>query len=349
MLFRLLALASFCPLLLACDRPQAVCAAPHVTQAIVGGAADEQLLGLGQAERAALVYLRGTVSGEPALCSGVLIGARWLLTARHCLPIVLDPLHSIGNESGAFATAEQHFEHPELDLMLLRITTAPITVQPLPWADASDAPAPRSLVELAGYGVTRADAGGLDALHFLVAEATQRDDAGVLSVDGLGESGACDGDSGGPMLQRLSSGALGVVGILSSGSQSCTGNDAYTLTESADAWLRARVGAPALATSCAALSAQGRCFGERAVSCQGSRAVANDCAAPLACGFDVRANGFRCVQPKHDPCEGVSDLGECDGTDARRCERGQLVTEACGACGVDCVRSAETGRVGCGP
>jgi hypothetical protein len=61
-------------------RAEKSCHTPRVAQAIVGGTATESLLGLGPEARAALVYLRGTVAGEPALCSGVLVAQRCTAT-----------------------------------------------------------------------------------------------------------------------------------------------------------------------------------------------------------------------------------------------------------------------------
>lgn len=305
----------------ACQPKIVPCPAPSVAQAIVAGASDERFLGLDDAGRAAIVLFEGTLEGEPARCSGVLVGDGWIATAAHCEPL-LD------------ATTERR-RHPTLDLMLVRERS--LGAGALPWADTL--PELGALVEQAGFGGGRQPSA--PSLLFNVAQVT-RVTADTITVEGIGESGACGGDSGGPLLARLASGGVGVLGWLANGSQSCTGSDRYVSAAVADAWLRANVGPPSDEARCGAIDASGRCYGERAVYCRDGLAVSEACAT---CGFDVATGGYRCVTT--DPCGGVSDLGECRGDDATWCEGGVLVSTACASCGSKCLRSNATGAVVC--
>lgn len=98
------------------------------------------------------------------------------------------------------------------------------------------------LVQLAGFGTDVLSPPG--PRRFLV-ETLKRVMEESLLVDGQGKSGACAGDSGGPLLMRARSGAPVVVGILSKGSPSCMGEDIYVRVDKVSSWLREHVAAPA--------------------------------------------------------------------------------------------------------
>ncbi len=62
-----------------------------------------------------------------------------------------------------------------------------------------------------------------------------------IITDGAGVSGACNGDSGGPLLTRDASGELQLAGVLSGGSASCTGVDEYVRADAIADWATARI------------------------------------------------------------------------------------------------------------
>jgi hypothetical protein len=86
-------------------------------------------------------------------------------------------------------------------------------------------------VELAGYGVS--ESRGAGSLAFVV-EAITRVEESHLVVDGRGTTGACAGDSGGPLLGTTAEGDVRVLGVLDHGDASCTNEDFYTR---ADRWV----------------------------------------------------------------------------------------------------------------
>lgn len=323
--------------LCACEqqRVQSECGPTTLVQGIVGGSKMEQLLGMGLQDRAALIAMQATIGGEPSLCSGVLIGDRWILTAAHCEVLLDDPAHTLSNASGAFGAVVERVRHPSEDVLLIRASVPPPDALPMPWGGAQTLLS-GELVEMAGFGVDRGS--GFGALQFVVAAVTEVGD--MLKVEGLGASGACDGDSGGPLLRRLETGAVGVIGVLARGSQSCTGVDVYTPTSRIDAWLTQNVGAKTASTRCGTL--ESRCFGARAVSCAADQAVSVRC--PDACGYNNGA--YRCLEKGGDACSGITELGECRGPDALNCDQGQVVVRKCSACG-GCVVASASGRAQC--
>jgi hypothetical protein len=273
----------------------------------------------------------------------VVIAPDWLLSARHCaeagsiLGVRLDA-------AGGLARALELHSHPELDLALVKLEPGSLPVEPIP---ASSDPAGPALLgspaQIAGHG-----AGSPDGAAGFLAVTIDEIGAHEISVNAGGLGGACLGDSGGPLLVRGADGAIRVAGILRAGSATCRGQDHYTRVDAATSLLESRIGPPVTpATPCGSLDGAGRCYGERAVWCENGSTRAQDCAAPLGCGWDANFAGFRCVEPASDPCAGVDDLGQCDGDVAVRCEGGVLRHTSCASCGTSCSRAPSSGRAAC--
>ncbi len=100
-------------------------------------------------------------------------------------------------------------------------------------------------------------------------------------------------------------------------------------------------------TSCGELTAAGECEGQIATWCENETRQTQDCSAVAGqiCGVDATAMGSRCIA---DPCQGVSELGDCQGTTARACIDGALATVDCAVCGQQCDVNAALGA-GCVP
>jgi hypothetical protein len=317
--------------------------------ALLNGSEQAEFLGLAPTEQAAIVQLETNAASGEALgsCSGVAIGARWLLSAAHCVPegdsarIVI----SLGQNAHA---PEGRLEavlvsrHPDLDLSVLELAEDAPELTPLPLS--SRLPAQGSVVQLAGFGED--ELGQLGRRRFL-AEVVSAVEPESIVVDGGGRSGACRGDSGGPLLVRDWNGSAAIAGVLRGGDLACTGVDRYTRIDLARAWIDAHVRPASASAACGTISSEGRCFEGLATWCQAGALQAQACGAGLQCGWDSSAGGFRCVVPAADPCAGVDDRGRCAGPLLVRCNMGVLERIDCATCGSSCGRDPESGTVAC--
>jgi len=66
-----------------------------------------------------------------------------------------------------------------------------------------------------------------------------------LTDNGMGQSGACVGDSGGPLIIDGSSGQPEILGTLRRGEETCLGLDYYIRADRFGAWVVNCVGSPA--------------------------------------------------------------------------------------------------------
>jgi hypothetical protein len=344
--------------LTACD-PQPhtdSCAVRGVAAPLVSAVGRAEYLMLSEAQEMAIVQLDVGPSGsQPTSCSGVLIDPRWVMSSAHCSSGSDRDMAKVrfGVQARAPALELESSKlsvHPDLDLMLIELPISsdmlPIEVRPLPASTARPDPSLRGdRVQLAGYGTD--EHGALAEREFLVELVTDVGER-FITVDGATRSGACAGDSGGPLLVRDEQGHARVAGLLSAGSAGCNGHDLYTRVDLVSDWLTGMLSAAANLDPepCGGLTLRGRCFGDTAVWCSEGTLLANRCGAPLACGF-AEALGFRCVQPDADACQGVYELGSCDGQHVLTCQGGALEMHECGSCSPECIVQPGSGRAGC--
>ena len=301
------------------------------------------------------LVFRGTGDSDVDICTGVVVTHTAVLTAKHCMDRdgdeMWDPSPS-GEPLGTIAlgkpddtnavrgSADAVWLHPDLDIALLEaswVGDAEVNVSPLvPGSEALDESWVGSPVELAGYG----DTGFLEpAALFFAVEAVSRIETDHIVVDGRGRSGACYGDSGGPLLGRASDGSVRVFGVLDDGAPSCTGEDFYTRSDRLLDWepFAQIVSFDRLNEGCDGLSRVGLCSRGLAMWCDEGHSRVDDCyAKELICGWNQDAAGFRCVAIDEDPCEGLGSVAQCDGDTLRTCANGSPASVTCQVCGDHC-------------
>jgi hypothetical protein len=136
-----------------------------------------------------------------------------------------------------FETTVLHFEeHGEYDVAIAELEVAVPTDVAIPLEPIGDDVELEvgMLATLVGYGLTEDDR--LGTRLFLKEPVVDIDDD-FVTVDGAGVTGACVGDSGGPLLVRDDEGHHRIAGVLSTGSASCLGIDLYQRLEAVRGWL----------------------------------------------------------------------------------------------------------------
>ncbi len=295
-----------------------------------------------EAERAAIGRLEAP--GNAVVCTATRIAPYWLLAARHCE--ISGKLRF--QSDGAPGDVLEWVRHPELDVALARVSpdpcamegAAPATVLPIVEPEPEPSPAP-SRATLAGYGLTEERSMG--DLEFLVEAVVARDDTSV-TVGGFGRSGACSGDSGGPLLIRDRHGRVAVLGVLSRGDSTCDGEDIYVRVDSLLEWIGAHVELPLVANGCGEIDERGRCVEGRAVWCENGGIVSESCEGETTCGFDSGAGAYRCSAAPL--CAGDS-FGSCAAGTASRCTPEGPSSEPCGEAGLVCGYDPVTGQAAC--
>ncbi|MEM7156810.1 MAG: S1 family peptidase [Myxococcota bacterium] len=333
---------------LGCDDRSTVvedqCQAPRIYH----GVEQSPSLGLGPQQLAALVAVYPP--DRETICSGVVVRPGIVLTAGHCIdPATADRLR-VGYwtperpDTGVVSA----IVHPQLDVAVLSIDPDALgaDLDPIPllgdalhdgWLDTT--------VELAGYGSTESFEVG--RLYFAVEPIVVLEPTTVV-VHGRGFSGACGGDSGGPLLARDDAGRVRVVGLLDSGHASCLQDDHYTRVDVLADWWPFEWRERADQTrGCEGIDAEGVCGRGSAIRCVDGHLEVEPCAADERCGQRQGESGFTCVEAPEDLCEGAGDLAWCDGELLVRCRDGATVETDCGTCGATCADWTPAGGAAC--
>jgi hypothetical protein len=226
--------------------------------AIVSGTETPASVQLSDEQANAIVRVRLGSDTDDEFCSGVMLAEDWVLSARHCsigLPALVDFGPDAERPSASVRTASS-ITHPDLDLALFLLVDRdgepPLDFESLQaWTSTVDTSWIGRDAELAGYGTTETEASGQ---RLFVSETIVQVDDTFITVDGAGRSGACTGDSGGPLLVATNAGEPAVAGILSTGSADCRGIDRYVRVDRVWHWLtrhipelRASAGTPPVA------------------------------------------------------------------------------------------------------
>jgi hypothetical protein len=263
-------------------------------------------------------------------CTGFLVAPGWVLAAKHCRGELAPLTRFVAGNGQRQAAVSFEVAHPERDLLLVRLLDVDVGgPSPIPlWPGGVDSDWLGRDVVLAGYGEDeRGQRGTLRAVQEPISMITDA----ILTTDGAQASGACAGDSGGPLLYRDVSGELFAVGVLSRGDTDCKGLDEYTRVDDVSEWLQ-KVEREAQARGCSGLSEAGHCERTMAVYCRRDQPVRELCQSHQICGWSNDQQGYRCVDEDSDPCLGSAAGGKCDGNQLLTCEAGRLRRVACDGC-----------------
>ena len=275
-----------------------------------------------------------------SMCTATVIAPNVVLTAAHCLDFygIGSITFNVGPDSDrpdqTFHAREWH-SHPrynstydsppqfDVAIILLSGDTTGAGITPIP-ANCETTSLRGQRVQAVGYGMTSAWDYS-NTRRWWTVLTCDYESAYDYGVYGNRATGACYGDSGGPILLTKPDGNVYVMGDLSVGdSDDCLGHDYYPRTDYHCEFIQTYTGVD----PCAGETLQGRCDGTTAIWCEADAVRTEDCAASgNVCGLDGSGN-YRCV-PAVDPCGDETFEGRCEGNTAIWCEYDAVQTMVC--------------------
>jgi secreted trypsin-like serine protease len=192
-----------------------------------------------------MVYVSG--------CTGSLIKANWVVTAKHCPNPSSVRVGSVNRSSGGVVVSVvQVVNHPSIDVKLFRLASS-VSYAPAPIPTSSGATG--TATRIIGWGQTCPQPGcGSAPLVANELDTSIRTDSSCLGINGPyeictnntnGNAGACYGDSGGPQVRRISNRwfLIGATSRAGNNNSVCaTGPSIYGDLSSIRTWISNAVG-----------------------------------------------------------------------------------------------------------